>query len=175
MKKNKTKGIELIKVLPCFLLPGRIKHRSSASFFYCCHKSVPSLTHMMWELEEFNPSYRLKITVSSCACTKCAHGAFVAKWPKALEPPSCYIWSNTFYIDAFILLLTLMHCFQRTKNSASYPKLILKRVKYNHKVVTVHKLHRAALWDDATNTKSVCYCKWHCHYALTQHPCSSGA
>lgn len=81
MRGKKTqKVLNWLKCYPFFLLPGRIKHRSSASFFYGCHKSVPSCTDMMWELEKLNLSYCLKITVSLCACSKCAC-AVTELWP----------------------------------------------------------------------------------------------
>lgn len=46
---QKTKGIELIKVLPFFFSnsPGRSNAEVQPASFNCCHKSVPCLTDMM--------------------------------------------------------------------------------------------------------------------------------
>lgn len=139
---------------------------------------------MMWELEKFNPSYCLKITVSLCACTKCAHGvkAFVLKmaiWSSLL----CHLvhqmsnWCFIYLFICFYWLLCVVYVRKMLyKNSTSYPKLILKRVEYNHKVVTVHKLCRAALYEMTPQIPNLCVIAsdivimhWHSIPALVGH------
>lgn len=104
---QKTNGIEVIKYFdtppPTPVFPGRIKHRSAASlllafsfsfFFYCRHKSVPSLTGVMWALNclhlaLFRHYAALTRVWQTCASTS---NSPLPVFPSPLTRATCTSW-----------------------------------------------------------------------------------